>query len=386
MDAVRKVSRKRSWYSSGLRAAVSAIVLAACAVCGCRPAARALNSGSDERAAPAREATLLNVSYDPTREFYQDFNAAFARHWRAKTGQKVNFEQSHGGSGKQVRAVLDGLEADVVTLALAHDIDMLARGGLVSPDWQARLPHRSAPYASTIVLLVRPGNPKQIKDWDDLVRGDTQLVAANPKTGGGARWNYLAAWGFVLKQQLGDLARLRDPAAQAEVATAQAKAREFVGNLYRRVVVLDSGARGATTTFLQRGIGDVLICWENEAYLALDELGKDQAQIVVPSISILAEPPVAVVDRNVDRHGTRQVAEAYLEFLYSLEGQTLAARRYYRPALADQIDPRLLTRFPALETFSIDEVFGGWEKAQTEHFDDGAIFDQFFQPSERRVP
>ena len=318
------------------------------------------------------------MSYDPTREFYSDINAAFAKKWKADTQQSLNFEQSHGGSGKQARAVLDGLEADIVTLALAHDIDVLAKKGLVDSGWRERLPNNSAPYTSTIVFLVRPGNPKQIRDWGDLVRGDVELIAANPKTGGGARWNYLAAWGYSLKQSLGDLNRLKDPASAAEVDLAQEKAKEFVRELYKRVIVLDSGARGATSSFLQRGLGDALICWENEAHLALNELGYESAELVVPSTSILAEPPVAVVDRNVDQRGTRAVAEAYLKFLYTDEGQRIAAERYYRPYRADNVDKELLKRFPALELFTIDEVFGGWHAAQEKHFVDGGMFDQIY--------
>ncbi len=306
-----------------------ALALALILFCGCQTESSDKGgSGADASNKTASDSiTLLNVSYDPTREFYADVNAAFAKKWKTETGQTINFEQSHGGSGKQARAVIDGLAADVVTLALAHDIDMLAQKGLVDVGWRERLPNQSAPYTSTIVFLVRKGNPKQIRDWDDLVREPMELVAANPKTGGGARWNYLAAWGYSLKRSLGDLSRLQDAASAEDVAKAQKDAKEFVKQLYSRVVVLDSGARGATTSFLQRGIGDALICWENEAHLALNEMGAGSAELVVPSSSILAEPPVAVVDRNVDQHGTRTVAEAYLEFLYTPEGQRLAAER-----------------------------------------------------------
>lgn len=352
---------------------------------GCSPK-RELGASPDAAKgtnASAKELTVLNVSYDPTREFYQDFNMAFADEWKTQTGQVVHFEQSHGGSGKQARAVMEGLEADVVTLALAHDIDMLAAKGLLDKAWRNRLPHQSAPYTSTIVFLVRPGNPKGIRDWNDLVKGDVQLVAANPKTGGGARWNYLAAWGYSLKESLGNLSRLKEPDPSGDVERAQIAAGKFVGEVYRRVVVLDSGARGATTSFLQRGIGDALICWENEAHLALDELGKDQAELVVPSVSILAEPPVAVVDRNVEKHSTREVAEAYLKYLYSPKGQTIAALRYYRPVQPELVAAELLTRFPTLNLFTIDEVFGGWERAQTDHFNDGAMFDQIYIPKPR---
>ncbi|MDY0885586.1 sulfate ABC transporter substrate-binding protein [Dongia soli] len=309
------------------------------------------------------ETSLLNVSYDPTRELYKAYNEAFAKHWKATTGEDVTIESSHGGSGKQARSVIDGLEADVVTLALAYDIDEIsAKGGLIDPAWQKRLPDNSTPYTSTIVFLVRKGNPKNIKNWPDLVNGDVQVITPNPKTSGGARWNYLAAWGYALKANNGD----------------EAKAKEFVTQLFKHVPVLDTGARGATTTFVQRGIGDVLIAWENEALLALKELGKDQFELVVPSVSILAEPPVAVVDKVADKHGTRKVAEAYLEYLYSPEGQEIAAQNYYRPR-----DPKVAEKyansFPKVSLFTIDE-FGGWQKAQKAHFADGGIFDQIYQP------
>ena len=304
----------------------------------------------------------MNVSYDPTRELYQDYNAAFARYWKAKTGQDVTVNQSHGGSGKQARAVIDGLPADVVTLALAYDIDAIsANGGLIAPNWQSRLPNNSTPYTSTIVFLVRKGNPKHIKDWDDLVRPGVSVITANPKTGGGARWNYLAAWGYALHQNNND----------------QSKARQFVTQLYKNVPVLDSGARGSTTTFAQRGIGDVLIAWENEAFLAVKELGKDKVEIVVPSYSILAEPPVAVVDKVVNKRGTAVVAKAYLEYLYSDEGQEIAARHYYRPR-AQSIAKKYASQFPKLTLFTVNEVFGGWQNAQKIHFSDGGIFDQIY--------
>jgi sulfate/thiosulfate-binding protein len=306
------------------------------------------------------QATLLNVSYDPTRELYQDFNAAFAKYWKDQSGETVTIQQSHGGSGKQARSVIDGLEADVVTLALAYDIDAIAeKGKLIPQDWQKRLPNNSSPYTSTIVFLVRKGNPKGIKDWDDLVKPGVSVVTPNPKTSGGARWNYLAAWGYALKKPDGD----------------EAKAREFVGRLYKNVPVLDSGARGSTTTFVERGIGDVLIAWENEAYLARKELGPDQFEIVTPSLSILAEPPVTVVDRVVDKKGTRKVAEAYLEYLYSPEGQNIAGKNFYRPR-DPQIAAQYAGRFAKVTLFTIDEVFGGWQKAQKTHFDDGGVYDQ----------
>jgi sulfate transport system substrate-binding protein len=320
--------------------------------------------GSAPAASPAPPAVeLLNVSYDPTRELYAAVNRAFAARWQAQTGQAVTIKQSHGGSGAQARAVLEGLEADVVTLALGYDIDVLEEAGLLAPGWQQRLPYNSAPYTSTIVFLVRRGNPKQIRDWPDLLRSDVAVITPNPKTSGGARWNYLAAWGYALRQPGG----------------SDAAAREFVARLFKNVPVLDTGARGATTTFVQRGLGDVLLAWENEALLALEELGPDRFEIVVPSLSILAEPPVAVVDRVVDRRGTRAVAQAYLEFLYSEEGQELAARHGYRPRLAS-VAAKYADRFPAVQLFTIDEVFGGWAQAQRRHFSDGGVFDEIYQP------
>jgi len=327
------------------------------------------------------EVALLNVSYDPTREFYADFNRAFAEHWAKETGQEVEIQQSHGGSSKQARSVIDGLEADVVTLALAYDIDAIAlRAQLLPADWQQRLPKNSAPYTSTIVFLVRRGNPKSIRDWGDLEKPGVEIITPNPKTSGGARWNYLAAWAFALKRELGDLQALSDPSAAARVEAAQAKAREFVAGLLRKVPVLDSGARGATTTFVQRGIGDVLLTWENEALLAVKELGADKVETVVPSFSILTEPPVAVVDKVVDKRGTRKVAEAYLAYLYSEAGQVLAARHGYRPVDPHGVPEADLARFPKVELATIDSVFGGWTKAQKTHFEDGGVFDQVYQP------
>ena len=306
---------------------------------------------------------LLNVSYDPTRELYKEFNAAFAAYWKKETSEDIRIEASHGGSGKQARSVIDGLEADVVTLALAYDIDEIsAKADLLPKDWQARLPHNSSPYTSTIVFLVRKGNPKGLNDWGDLVKDGVEVITPNPKTSGGARWNYLAAWAWALKQ----------PGGSPETAQA------FVKDLYAHVPVLDSGARGSTTTFVQRGIGDVLLAWENEAFLAIKELGPDQFDIVVPTISILAEPPVTIVDKNVEKHGTRKLAEAYLNYLYSPEGQELAARHYYRPT-----DPKVAAAhekdFPKVNLITIDEVFGGWSKAQPEHFGDGGTFDQIYE-------
>jgi sulfate/thiosulfate transport system substrate-binding protein len=312
--------------------------------------------------APAQE--LLNVSYDPTRELYQDVNAAFAARWKAKTGKDVTVQQSHGGSGKQARALIDGLEADVVTLALAYDIDAVAESGLLAKDWQKRLPQNSCPYTSTIVFLVRKGNPKGIKDWGDLVKPGVAVITPNPKTSGGARWNYLAAWAWALKQPGGN----------------EQKAREFVARLFKNVPVLDSGARGSTNTFVQRGIGDVLLAWENEAFLSIRELGPDKVDIVFPPFSILAEPPVAVVDQVVDKKGTRAVAQAYLEYLYTPEGQALAAKHYYRPRARAAL-AKAPVKFVDLELVTIDEAFGGWQKAQKTHFADGGVFDQIYQPA-----
>ncbi len=314
-------------------------------------------------AAPLGAQELLNVSYDPTRELYQEFNAAFVKQWKAKAGKDVTIQQSHGGSSKQGRAVLDGLEADVVTLALAYDIDAVADGGLLAKDWQKRLPNNASPYTSTIVFLVRKGNPKGIKDWNDLVKPGIQVITPNPKTSGGARWNYLAAWAFALKQPGG----------------SDAKAKDFVTALFKNVPVLDSGARGSTTTFVQRGIGDVLLAWENEAFLSIKELGPEKVEIVVPSLSILAEPPVAVVDKVVDKKGTRAIAQAYLEYLYSPEGQEIAAKNYYRPRL-DTVAKKYAATFPKINLITIDAVFGGWQKAQKTHFADGGFFDQIYQP------
>lgn len=324
---------------------------------------------------------LLNVSYDPTRELYRDVNEHFVAEWKKKTGQTLSIRQSHGGSGSQARAVIDGLDADVVTLALAYDIDAIQlKGKRLAADWQTRLPHNSAPYTSTIVFLVRKGNPKNIRDWSDLVRPGLSVITPNPKTSGGARWNYLAAWGFELKRQLGgDLSQLANPDAQ-EVKAAEAKAREFVTQLYRHVPILDRGARAATNTFLQRGIGDVFLAWENEALLSIRELGPGKVDVVVPSVSILAEPPVAIVDTVVDKKGTREVAKAYLEYLYTPTGQEIAAKHYYRPR-DEQVAAKYAAQFPKVSLFTIDEVFGGWARAQREHFDDGGLFDQIYTPA-----
>lgn len=305
------------------------------------------------------DTSLLNVSYDPTRELYKDFNAVFANHWKKQTGETLAIKTSHGGSGKQARAVIDGLEADVVTLALAYDVDAIAQKGLIAPNWIKRLPDNSAPYTSTIVFLVRKGNPKNIKDWNDLAKPGIDVITPNPKTSGGARWNFLAAWGYALKQPGGN----------------DQKARELVTRIYKNVKVLDSGARGSTTTFVERGLGDVLIAWENEAYLSVKELGPDKFDIVTPSISILAEPSVAVVDKVVDKRGTRRVAMAYLEYLYSPIGQEIAARHYYRPR-NKEVASRYANQFAKIKLFTVDHVFGGWEKAQKTYFGDGGIFDQ----------
>ena len=340
-----------------------------------------LSGGLPEAGRTDASVRLLNVSYDPTRELYQEFNAAFVRWWKRETGQDVVLEQSHGGAGKQARAVMDGLQADVVTLALSYDIDVIAqRAGLIAPDWQTRLPENSAPYTSTIVFLVRRGNPKDIRDWNDLVKPGVEVITPNPKTSGGARWNYLAAWAFMLKTELGDLSVLDDPTQADRVQVANTKAKTFVAELYRHVPVLDSGARGSTNTFVQRGIGDVLLAWENEAFLAVHELGRDNLEIIVPSISILAEPPVTVVDRVVDRRGTRRVAEAYLRYLYSPEGQQLVAKHYYRPVYPEHADPADLARFPDVDRVTVEQVFGGWRNAQKAHFDDGGTFDEIYQP------
>jgi sulfate transport system substrate-binding protein len=316
--------------------------------------------------APAfADTTLLNVSYDPTRELYKDFNAAFAKHWKAEGGDDVSIRQSHGGSGAQARSVIDGLEADVVTLALESDVNAIEKSGRIKAGWRDRLPNHSSPYTSTIVFLVRKGNPKGIKNWGDLVKGDVQIVTPNPKTSGGARWNYLAAWAWANEEFKGD----------------QDKIKAYIADLYKRAPVLDSGARGSTVTFAQRQIGDVLLAWENEAYLAGEEFGKDAFDIVVPPISILAEPPVAVVDVNVDAKGTRKTAEAYLQYLYSDEGQNIAAKHFYRPSKPEVVKPELLKALPPIKLVTIDDpIFGGWKKAQPEHFGDGGIFDQIYKP------
>jgi len=313
----------------------------------------------------AQTKILLNVSYDPTRELYQDYNKAFVKYWKEKTGETVAIRQSHGGSGSQARSVIDGLDADVVTLALAADINAISeKTGKVPEDWQKRLPNNSAPYTSTIVFLLRKGNPKGIHNWDDLVKDGVEVITPNPKTSGGARWNYLGAWAFARDKFNGD----------------EAKIEKFVGDIYKHVPVLDSGARGSTTTFVQRGIGDVLLAWENEAFLAINELGPDKFEIVVPSVSVLAEPPVTVVDGNAEKKGNLEVAQAYLEHLYSPEAQRIAAKHYYRPFKPEYADKEDLARFPDVKRISVDEAFGGWKKAQARHFSDGGIFDQIYKP------
>ena len=314
--------------------------------------------------APAKDITLLNVSYDPTRELYEDFNQAFAQHWQARTGDKVSIKQSHGGSGKQARGVIDGLQGDVVTLALAYDIDALhGKGKLIPKDWQTRLPNNSSPYTSTIVFLVRKGNPKGIKDWDDLAKPGVSVITPNPKTSGGARWNYLAAWAWASQKFNND----------------EAKVKDYIARLFKNVPVLDTGARGSTTTFVQRGIGDAFISWENEAFLAMKEFGHDKFEIVNPSLSILAEPPVTWVDRVVKKRGTEVVAKAYLEYLYSPEGQTIVGQHFYRPRLAE-VAAKFKSQFPDIKLVTIDGAFGGWAKAQPLHFGEGGTFDQIYKP------
>lgn len=349
----------------GVLIGLAVMMTAALAACGTdktdTPASAKDNEKTDGTEPKSIE--LLNVSYDPTRELYENYNKAFAAYWEKEKGQKVTFQQSHGGSGKQSRSVIDGLEADVVTLALGYDIDAIRQAGLIEQGWESKFEHNSAPYTSTIVFLVRKGNPKGIKDWPDLIKEGVEVITPNPKTSGGARWNYLAAWGYALKANNND----------------EAKAEAFVKELFTHVPVLDSGARGATTTFVERQIGDVLLAWENEAYLSINELGPDKFEIVNPSVSILAEPPVAVVDKIADKHGTREVAEAYLKYLYSEEGQEIAAENYYRPTLA-KVKDKFKDQFPAIELFTLKDIFGTWEETQAKHFNDGGIFDKIYVP------
>ncbi len=362
MRSRHPILRRYAWPAAALVAATALLL-------GCEPGQRG--------------GALLNVSYDPTREMYQEFNEAFARHWKETTGESIAIQQSHGGSGSQSRAVIDGLQADVVTLALAFDVDAIAEhAGLLPADWQTRLPHNSAPYTSTLAFLVRKGNPKNVRTWEDLGRSGVEVITPNPKTSGVARWNYLALWGHALRRELGDgwVAKVSDPAHAGEVAAAERAAQEFVAAVYRNVPVLDRAARGATNTFIQRRMGDVLINWENEALLGAAELDAAGVELVVPPVSILAEPVVALVDRNVDRKGTRAVAQAYLEYLYSEEGQDIAGRNYYRPAVSEAAQEKYRDRFPELELFTVDDVFGGWAAAHARHFADGGTFDQIYQP------
>ena len=355
-----KSVKKKGFFKSGAIVLSSLLLLSGC---GADPSSSTSEKGK-ESGKSSEPIELLNVSYDPTRELYQEFNQEFAKHWKEETGQTVTVKQSHAGSGSQGRAIIDGLEADVATLALAYDIDAISDSNkeLLAPDWQKKLEHNSTPYTSTIVFLVRKGNPKGIKDWNDLTKKGVSVVTPNPKTSGGARWNYLAAWGYALKQNGND----------------EEKAKEFVKNLYKNVEVLDSGARGSTTTFVEKGIGDVLMAWENEALLSLKELGEGEFELVAPSVSILAEPPVAVIDGVVDRKGTREVATAYLEYLYTEKGQEIAAKNYYRPR-DQKVAEKYADQFPKVELFTIDEVFGGWKKAQETHFNDGGEFDSIYQ-------
>ncbi len=363
--------------AGSLRAVVLSVALTI-GVAGC-------GSSQEPAGAGGKAVTLMNVSYDPTRELYRDIDTKFSADWQSRTGQQVTIKQSHAGSGSQARAVIDGLQADVVTLALAYDVDSIQRTGKrLGANWQTRFPDNSAPYTSTIVFLVRKGNPKHIRDWNDLLQPGVSVITPNPKTSGGARWNYLAAWGYELHRVLGTdwKKKLDDPAAAAEVKAAQASAEKFVGELYARVPVLDSGARGATNTFVQREIGDVLLAWENEALLAARELGPEKVEIVIPSISILAETPVAVVDTVVDRRGTRQVAEAYLNYLYTPAGQEIGAQHFFRPRNPDVL-ARYRDQFKELEEFRIDDMFGGWQQAHATHFADGAMFDRVFAAVKR---
>lgn len=344
----------------GITVSMALLLTASLAACGTDNTQSAGGGSAGNKSGTIK---LLNVSYDPTRELYEQYNKAFAAYYEQEKGQKVTIKQSHGGSGKQSRTVIDGLDADVVTLALGYDISAIEEKGLIDEGWQEEFEHNSAPYTSTIVFLVRKGNPKGIKDWDDLIKGDTQVITPNPQTSGGARWNYLAAWGYALKKNNND----------------EAKAKEFVTELFKHTPVLDTGARGSTTTFVEREIGDVLLAWENEAQLSVKELGPDKFDIIYPSVSILAEPPVAVVDKNVDKKGTREAAEAYLTYLYSEEGQKIAADNYYRPTL-DIVAEQYKDAFPQLELFTISDVFGTWEETQEKHFSEGGIFEQIYTP------
>ena len=354
---------------------LSALILFAIGLTGC--GTEGTSTASPVNGDGPQPVKLLNVSYDPTRELYIEFNKSFAEYWKQEKGQEVTIEQSHGGSGKQARAVTDGLKADVVTLALAYDIDIIAEKQLLNADWQQELPHNSSPYTSTIVFLVRKGNPKQIKDWDDLARPGVEVITPNPKTSGGARWNYLAAWGFALKKELGDLSKING-ADEKELFAAQAKAKDFLKQVFANVISLESGARAATNKFVKDQLGDVLIAWENEAFLA-ERDGNGEFELVVPSVSILAEPPVAVVDKVAEKNGTAEIAKAYLEYLYSPAGQQIAAKNFYRPAVKGAISDAELRHFVQVELFKIDDVFGGWAKAQKEHFDENGTFDSIYE-------
>ena len=360
---------------------LSAVALGTWVGCNNNPAPPPVVDGAGPSAsAPKEPVTLLNVSYDPTRELYAEFNESFIKYWKEKNNQEVKIDQSHGGSGKQARAVIDGLEADVVTLALAYDIDAIAeKGKLLPDDWQSKLANNSSPYTSTIVFLVRKGNPKKVKDWGDLVKGDVQIITPNPKTSGGARWNYLAAWGYALQKELGDLTKISAATPEARAA-ADVKAKEFVTEIFKRVPVLDSGARGSTQTFIKNGQGDVLLAWENEAFLAVKNEAPGEYEIVTPPLSILAEPPVAVVEKFATKHKTNEVAEAYLQHLYSPQGQQLAAKHFYRPSDVRVISPDQRAQFSDVQLFKINDVFGSWKEAQAKHFNDGGLFDQIYQP------
>jgi sulfate transport system substrate-binding protein len=364
--------RRKSWI---VLAAGGWVIGWALGMSGCRP------DRSEDGGTGSKVRTLLNVSYDPTRELYAEFNQAFAEHWQKTHGERVEIDQSHGGSGKQARAVIEGLSADVVSLALSGDIDTIAKNsGLLESDWQSQFQHNSSPYTSTIVFLVRKGNPKGIRDWQDIVREGVEIITPNPKTGGGARWNYLAAWGYAMHRELGDLKRVRDPSQVEAVEAAKAKAKEFMKDVYQRVPVLDASARAATNTFIQRRIGDVLLTWENEAYLALRELGTGEVEIVVPSRSILAEPPVAVVTKNAESHGTNEIAKAYLEYLYSDIGQRIIAKNFYRPRNVAAVDAQELAKFPSLDLFELTDLVSSWGEAQDTHFKERTgIFDQIYQ-------
>ena len=376
--ALMNEGKRMAKITDGLKIGVC-VLLCMWIATGCSPD-RGISDARSADSVGATKVTLLNVSYDPTRELYGEFNAAFAKHWKETKGQEVEIDQSHGGSGKQARAVTEGLSADIVSLALSGDIDSIVKGsGLLSSDWQKEFPNNSSPYTSTIVFLVRKGNPKQIRDWGDLIRQDVEVITANPKTGGGARWNYLAAWGYAMNRELNGLERARE-ANDPDVIRAREKATEFIKALYRRVPVLDASARAATNTFLQRRIGDVLLAWENEAFLAIKEMGTGEVEVVVPPMSILAEPPVAVVTKNAQSHGTLEIANAYLQYLYTDEGQRIIAKHHYRPRNLDAVAPAERAKFPTLTLFQLTDLVADWQEAQEVHFKERTgIFDQVFQ-------